>query len=80
MGIRWGLKNNLDESGAITRNKSRLVHNDETFTLVAKMEAIRLLISSATLIGLKLFQMDVDSAFLNGNLKEEVYIYQPSRF
>ena len=74
----------------ITRNKSRLVAQgynqeegidyDETFAPVARMEAIRILISFATFMGFKLYQMDVKSAFLNGDLKEEVYVKQPPGF
>ena len=74
----------------ITRNKSRLViqgYNqeegidyDETFAPVARMEAIRILIAFATFMGFKLYQMDVKSAFLNGDLKEKVYVKQPPGF
>ena len=70
----------------ITRNKSKLVvqgYNqeegidyDETF----RMEAIRILIAFASFMGFKLYQMDVKSAFLNGDLKEEVFFKQPPGF
>ena len=74
----------------ITRNKSRLVvqgYNkkegidyDDTFAPVARMETIRILIAFAAIMGFKLYQMDVKSAFLNGDLKEEVYVKQPPGF
>ncbi|XP_049410536.1 uncharacterized protein LOC125873707 [Solanum stenotomum] len=90
IGTRWVFKNKLDEHGTITRNKSRLVvqgynqeegiNYDETFAPVVRMEAIRILISFATYMEFKLFQMDVKSAFLNGYLKEELYVKQPLGF
>lgn len=61
-------------------NKEEGVNYDETFTLVARMEAIRILISFVTCMDLKLFQMDVKSAFLNGYLKEEVFAKEPPGF
>ena len=83
-------RNKLDENGVITRKKSRLVvqeYNqeegidyDETFAPVARMEAIRILIAFAAFMGFKLYQMDVKSAFLNGDLKEEVFVKQPPGF
>ena len=79
MKIRWVFRNKLDENGVITRNKSRLVvqgYNqeegidyDKTFSPVSRMEAIRILTTFATFIGFKLYQMDVKSAFMNGDLK-----------
>ena len=90
IGTRWVFRNKLDENGVITRNKSRLVvqgYNqeegidyDETFAPVAKMEAIRILIAFAAFMGFELYQMDVKSAFMNGDLKEEVFVKQPPGF
>ena len=72
------------------RNKSRLVGQgytqiegvdfDETFAPVARLESIRLLFGMACNLKIKLFQMDVKSAFLNGVLQEEVYVTQPKGF
>ena len=77
-------KNKSDESGAVVRNKARLVakgysqlegiNYDKTYALVAQMEAIRIFLAYATHKNIKLHQMDVKSAFLNGELKEEVYL------
>jgi hypothetical protein len=61
-----------------TRNKARLV--DETCAPVARLESIRILLAYATYHGFKLYQMDVKSAFLNGPIKEEVYVEQPPVF
>ncbi|GJW00694.1 retrovirus-related pol polyprotein from transposon TNT 1-94 [Tanacetum coccineum] len=53
---------------------------DETFVPVARMEAIRIFLSFATYMNFKVYQMDVKSIFLNGKLKEEVYVKQPTGF
>ncbi|GJT11680.1 retrovirus-related pol polyprotein from transposon TNT 1-94 [Tanacetum coccineum] len=73
-----------------THHKARLVAQgysqeeridyDETFTPVARMEAIRIFLVYATYMNFKVFQMGVKSAFLNGKLKEEVYVKQPLGF
>jgi hypothetical protein len=74
----------------VTRNKARLVAKgysqvegldfDETYALVARLESIRILLAYATYHGFKLYQMDVKSVFLNGPIKEEVYVEQPLGF
>jgi hypothetical protein len=53
---------------------------DETYARVARLESIRILLAYATYHGFKLYQMDVKSAFLNGPIKEEVYVDQPPDF
>jgi hypothetical protein len=53
---------------------------DETYAPVARLESIRILLAYATYHDFKLYQMDVKSAFLNGPIKEEVYVEQPTRF
>jgi hypothetical protein len=78
------------EQGVITRNKARLVAKgysqvegldfDETFAPVARLESIRILLAYATHHDFKLYQMDFKSAFLNGPIKEEVYVEQPPDF
>ena len=80
----------VNDQGAIIRNKARLVAQgynqqegidfDETYALVARIEAIHLLIAFASFKGFKLYQMDVKTAFLNGVLQEEVYVKQPPGF
>jgi len=90
IGTRWGFRNKLDEEGKVVRNKARLVaqgynqqegiDNDETFAPVARLEPIRILLAYVAHKSIKLFQMDVKSAFLNGFLNEEVYVSQPPGF
>lgn len=90
IGTKWIFKNKSDESGVVTRNKARLVAQgytqiegvdfDETFAPVARLESIRLMLAVACLLKIKLYQMDVKSAFLNGYLNEEVYVEQPKGF
>jgi len=80
----------LNEDGQVTRNKARLVCKgyakvegidfEETFAPVARMEAIRMFLAYACLRKIKVYQMDAKSAFLNGELEEEVYIEQPRGF
>jgi hypothetical protein len=74
----------------VTRNKARLVAKGysqvegldfgETYAPVARLESICILLAYATYHGFKLYQMDVKSAFLNGPIKEEVYVEQPPSF
>jgi len=83
-------RNKLDESGIIVRNKARLVarghdqeegiNYDETYALVARLEAIRLLLAFSCIMNLRLFHMDVKNAFVNRCIEEEVYVDQPPRF
>ncbi|GJR57928.1 retrovirus-related pol polyprotein from transposon TNT 1-94 [Tanacetum coccineum] len=83
-------RNKKDEHGITTKNKARLVAQgysqeegidyDETFAPVARMEAIRIFLAFATYMNFIVYQMDVKSAFLNGKLKEEVYVKQPPGF
>jgi hypothetical protein len=74
----------------VTRNKAQLVAKgysqvegldfDETYAPIARLESIRILLAYATYHGFKLYQMDVKSAFLNGPIKEEVYVEKPPGF
>ena len=82
-------KNKLNEHGEVVINKVRFVSQGynqqedidytETFSPVARLEAIRLLLSYAVNHGITLYQMNVKSAFLNGVISEEV-VKQPSSF
>jgi hypothetical protein len=90
VGTKWIFCNKQDEHGVVTRNKSRLVAKgysqvegldfDETYAAIARLESIRILLAYATYHGFKLYQMDMKSAFLNGPIKEEVYVEQPFGF
>jgi hypothetical protein len=53
---------------------------NETFAPVVRLESIRMLLAYATHHSFKLFQMDVKNVFLNGPIKEEVYVEQPPSF
>jgi hypothetical protein len=53
---------------------------DETYAPVVRLDSIRILSAYATYHGFKLYQMDVKSAFLNGPIKEDVYVGQPPSF
>jgi hypothetical protein len=53
---------------------------DETFAPIAKLESIRILLAYATHHDFKLYQIDIKSAFLNGPIKEQVYVEQPLSF
>ena len=87
---KWVFRNKLDENGVVTRNKARLVAKgynqeegidfDETFVLVARLIAIRMLLAFSSIMNIKLYQMDVESTFLNGVINEEVYVEQPPGF
>jgi hypothetical protein len=52
----------------------------ETYAPVARLEAIRILLAYACAYNIKLYQIDVKSAFLNGYINEEVYVEQPPSF
>eukprot|EP00253_Pinus_taeda_P027748 PITA_27748 len=87
IGVKWVYKTKSNAEGKIDRHKARLVVKgykqqqgrdyDETFAPVARMETVRTVLSIATQHKWKIYQMDVKSAFLNGVLKEEVYVEQP---
>ncbi|KAH9680653.1 Integrase catalytic domain-containing protein [Citrus sinensis] len=87
---KWVFRNKMDESGVVVRNKVRLVAQgynqeegidfDETFAPVARLESIRMLLAYACHKDFILYQMDVNSAFLNGYIMEEVYVKQPPGF
>eukprot|EP00253_Pinus_taeda_P031293 PITA_31293 len=90
IGTKWIFKNKLNENGKVIRNKVRLVCKgyaqqegidfEETFAPVARLEAIRMFLALSSFWKFKIYQMDVKSAFLNGDLEEEVYIEQPEGF
>ena len=56
------------------------VDYDETFTPIARMESIKILLALACQLKFKFYQMDIKTAFLNGILKENVYMAQPKGF
>ena len=90
IGCRWVFKRKIKEDGSVERYKARLVAQgfsqqpgrdyDETFCPVVRYESIRYVIAMASQMGMMLHQMDVTSAFLNGELEDEVYMKQPTGF
>ncbi|GJZ93366.1 putative ribonuclease H-like domain-containing protein [Tanacetum coccineum] len=90
IGTKWVFRNKKDERGIVVRNKERLVAQgytqeegidyEEVFTLVARIEAIRLFLAYASFMGFIVYQIDVKSAFLYGTIEEEVYVCQPPGF
>nr|GFB15262.1 hypothetical protein [Tanacetum cinerariifolium] len=88
--IKWIYKVKLDKLGGILKNKARLVARgylqeegidfEESFAPVARLEAIRVFLTYAAHKNMVVYQMDVKTAFLNGNLREEVYVSQPNGF
>ena len=87
---RWVYRTKYAADGSIDRYKARLVAKgfsqvegidySETFAPVAKMNSIRLVLSLAASQGWTVYQMDVKSAFLHGDLHEEIYMEQPQGF
>ena len=87
---KWVFKRKTDEQGNTTRHKARLVAKgfsqaegidfNETFAPVANYKSIRLLLALATEFNLTLRQYDIETAFLNGELTEEIYMEQPPGF
>ncbi|GJW41392.1 putative ribonuclease H-like domain-containing protein [Tanacetum coccineum] len=90
IGTKWVFRNKRDERGTINRIKGKDfctgyrqeegVDYDEVFAPVARIEAIRLFLAFASFMGFSVYQMDVKSAFLYGNITEEVYVNQPPGF
>ena len=87
IGCKWVLRKKLKLDGSIDKFKARLVAKDfkqkadldffDTFSLVTRITSIKLLIAIATIFYLKIHRIDVKTAFLNGNLEEEIYMDQP---
>ncbi|GJU71479.1 retrovirus-related pol polyprotein from transposon TNT 1-94 [Tanacetum coccineum] len=90
IALKWIYKVKLDEYGDVLKNKARLVAKgyrqeegidfEESFALVARIEAIRIFIANAATKNMIIYQMDVKTAFLNGDLQEEVFVSQPEGF
>ncbi|GJR03525.1 integrase, catalytic region, zinc finger, CCHC-type containing protein [Tanacetum coccineum] len=90
IALKWIYKVKLDEYGDVLKNKARLVAKgyrqeegidfEESFAPVAQIEAIRIFIANAATKNMIIYQMDVKTAFLNGDLQEEVFVSQPEGF
>ncbi|GKD03245.1 retrovirus-related pol polyprotein from transposon TNT 1-94 [Tanacetum coccineum] len=88
--LKWIFKVKKDKCSGVLKNKARLVAKgyrkeegidfEESFAPVARIEAIRVFIANDATKNMTIYQMDVKMTFLNGELREEVYVSQPERF
>ncbi|KAA0063766.1 gag/pol protein [Cucumis melo var. makuwa] len=90
IGCKWIYKRKRDSAGKVQTFKARLVAKgytqrkgvdcEETFSPVAMLKSIRILLSIATFCDYEIWQMDVKTAFLNGNLEKSIFMSQPEGF
>ena len=90
IGCKWVFKKKTDMDGNVNTYKARLVAKgfkqihgvdyDETFSPIAMLKSVRILLAIAAYHDYEIWQMDVKTAFLNGNLLEDVYMTQPEGF
>ena len=90
IGCKWVFKKKTDMDGNVHNFKARLlakgfkqthgIDYDETFSPVAMLKSIQILLAIAIYYDYEIWQMDVKTAFLNGNLLEDVYITQLEGF
>ncbi|KAL0551410.1 hypothetical protein IC582_010496 [Cucumis melo] len=90
IGLKWVYKTKFAADGSLEKHKARLVAKgyaqqhgidfEETFSLVARFETVRIVLAFATQQQWPVYQFDVKSVFLNGELQEEVYVEQPKGF
>ena len=87
IGVKWVYRTKLNADGFVNKHKVRLVVKgyaqmfgvdfSETFSPIARLDTIRLLLALAAQKGWIIHRMDVKSAFLNGHLEEEIFVEQP---
>ena len=90
IGCKWVFKHKINKDGEIERYKARLVAKGysqkegidytETFAPVLKYKSLRILLAIAAIQDMEVKQMDVETAFLNAEIKEEVYMEQPEGY
>ncbi|TYJ98399.1 retrovirus-related pol polyprotein from transposon tnt 1-94 [Cucumis melo var. makuwa] len=90
IGCKWIYKRKRDQAGKVQTFKARLmakgythekgIDYEETFSPVAMIKSIRILLSIAIFYDYEIWQMDVKTTFLNGNLEESIYMVQPEGF
>ena len=90
LGYKWIFKKKLKADGSVDKYKARLVIKGfrqkedldyfDTYSPVTRITSIRMLIAIASILNLEIHQMDVKTAFLNGELEEEIYMQQPEGF
>src|SRR5664279_33004 len=87
---KWIFKKKTDADGNVTVYKARLVAKgfrqiegvdyDETFSPVAMLKSVRIVLAIAAFFDYEIWQMDVKTAFLNGNIEDELYMVQHKGF
>ncbi|PRQ32401.1 putative RNA-directed DNA polymerase [Rosa chinensis] len=87
IGVKWIFKTKLNENGEVDKYKARLVDKGytqqlgidytEVFAPVARWDTIRMILALAACKGWSVYQLDMKSAFLHGDLNEAVFIEQP---
>ena len=90
IGCKWVFKKKTDVDGNVQIHKARPIAKrygqvqgidyDETYSPVAMLKSVRIVLSIAAYFDYEIWQMDVKTAFLNGNLTEDVYMIQPEGF
>ena len=90
LGYKWIFKKKMKADGFIDKYKAKLVIKGyeqkegldyfDTYSSVTRISSIRMLIAIAAIHNLEIHQMDVKTAFLNGDLDEEIYMEQPEGF
>lgn len=90
IGLKWMFKTKYQANGEVQKLKARIVakgytqqlgiDEEDVYQLVAHMETVRFLFALASQKGWSLFHLDIKSAFLNGEISEEVYVEQPMGF
>ena len=90
IGCKWLYKTKINADVSVDKYKARLVAKgysqkegidyEDTFAPIAKLNTIRIMIALATKYNWKVHQLDVKPAFMNGDLKEEVYLVHPEGF
>lgn len=90
VGLKWIYKSKYNADGTLHKRKARLVAKgysqregidfEEVFAPVARMETVRMMLAIGAQRRWPIYQLDVKSAFLNGELVEEVYVSQPEGF
>ena len=90
IGVKWIYKTKLNELGEVDKFKARLVVKGyaqdygidytEVFALVARLDTVRMILALAAQRGWGVHQLDVKSAFLHGELEEDIFVEQPQGY